>query len=59
MGFNSAFKGLMNGVFVTKIILINHHAITPFTVKTKERNACFDYLVVINIITRLSVCSSC
>jgi hypothetical protein len=55
----SKYDTLMNSAFVTTIILINHYAITLFTLKTKERKVCFDYLVVINIFTRLKVCSSC
>lgn len=53
------YDTLMNSAFLTIIILINHYAITPFTLKTKESKICFDYPVVINIFTRLNVRTSC
>jgi hypothetical protein len=53
------YDTLMNSTFLTMIISINHYAITPYTLKTKESKICFDYPVIINISTRLNVCSSC
>jgi len=46
---SAKYDTLMNSAFVSVITLINHYATIPFTLKTKERNACFDYLVFINI----------